>query len=121
MRRRTESSRPQPRGKRAVDASVEDLGGSLAEYASVEEVKSDLDRLRAEDDEILHPGSRKPASIAKRQTRRKLSDFAGILSPEAVQELRKAASGPSGCWKPSIAAMMQLSWKQPAERRNPRA
>ena len=90
MRRRTESSRPQPRGKRAVDASVEDLGGSLAEYASVEEVKSDLDRLRAEDDEILHPGSRKPASIAKRQTRRKLSDFAGILSPEAVQELRKA-------------------------------
>lgn len=84
-----ESSRPRPRG-RGEDASVENLGGSLAEYGSVEEVKGDPDRLRAESDEFLHPGSRKPADVVKRRTRRKLSDFAGILSPEAVQALREA-------------------------------
>lgn len=88
--RRTGLSRPRPRGKRAEHASIEDLGGSLAEYASPKEVKRELDRTRAEDDEIPDPDFAKPEDVIKRRTRRPLMDFAGILSPKAAEELRKA-------------------------------
>ena len=88
--RRTGSSRPRPRGKRAEDVSIEDLGGFLAEYASPKHMKRELDRARAEDDEILDPDVAKPADVIKRRTRRPLMDFAGILSPKAAEELREA-------------------------------
>ena len=88
--RRTGSSRPRPRGTRAEDAAIEDLGGSLADYASPKDMKRELDRTRAEADEILDPDFAKPAGVIKRRTRRPLMDFAGILSPKAAEELREA-------------------------------
>jgi len=46
--------------------------------------------MRAEHDEDLDQGFAKPADVITRRTRRRLSDFAGILSPESTQELREA-------------------------------
>ena len=77
-------------GEGAEDVSIEDLGGLLAGYASEEEMKRELDRMRAEHDEDLDQGFAKPADVITRRTRRRLSDFAGILSPESTQELREA-------------------------------
>ena len=88
--RRTGSSRPRPRGNGAEDVSIENLGGSLAESASPKDMKRELNRTRAEDDEILDPDFAKPADAIKRRTRRPLMDFAGILSPKAAEELREA-------------------------------
>ena len=80
-------------GKGAEDVSIEDLGGFLAGYASEEEMKKGLDRMRAEHDEDLDQGFAKPADVIKRRTRRPLMDFAGILSPKAAEELREPIEG----------------------------
>jgi hypothetical protein len=45
---------------------------------------------RAENDEFLDPDPAKPADVIKRRVRRPLMDFAGILSPEAAEDLRDA-------------------------------
>ncbi len=72
------------------DASIEDMGGFLAEYAPPKGMKRERDRTRAEHGEILDPDFAKPADVIKRRARRPLMEFAGILSPKAAEELREA-------------------------------
>jgi hypothetical protein len=72
------------------DASTEDLGGFLAEYALPKDMKRERDRTRAEDGEILDPDFAKPADVINRGARRPLMDFVGILSPKAAEKLREA-------------------------------
>jgi hypothetical protein len=86
--RKSTSSRERHRPKGTEDASLEDLGGFLAEHASEKEMSRELDKMRAED-ETLRESPAGPTDVIRRRTHQPLSDFAGILSLSAAEEMRK--------------------------------